>query len=80
MNNYVRWHRINGQLEVQVAENLDNFPNKFDWKSYTSSDKYLPDTLEKGFSLDFISKGFRTFQNCVKHNYKVIDINGNTVE
>lgn len=79
MNNYVRWHRINGQLEVQVAENLDNFPNEFDWKSYNSSDKFLPDTLEKGFSLEFISKGFRTFQNCIKFGYIVIDVKGDIV-
>ena len=79
MSNYVRWHRVNNVLEVQVAEYVDNLPTAHSWKNYKMSKNYVPDTLEHGFSSTFKSNGFRTFQNCVKCGYLIVDVNGNVI-
>jgi hypothetical protein len=83
MNNYVRWHRVDDELQVQVAEFtdvvIDSLPTAHSWKSYKLSKNYVPDTLETGYSVSFKSKGFRTFQNCVKQGYKVVDVNGKVI-
>jgi len=79
MNNYVRWYRVNDELQVQVAEFIDSSPTAHSWKSYKMSKNYVPDTLEHGFNGTFKSNGFRTFQKCVRQGYKVVDINGEVI-
>jgi hypothetical protein len=54
----VRYIRENGELRVQVYEGNG-------WVNYTQSILYEPDTI--GIN----TPGFRTFQKCVKAQYKI---------
>lgn len=63
-NNSVKWKRQeNQELELFVYE--DN-----QWKLYTSSKNFKPDSLIPG-----ASRGFETFRECINQGYKIIPTN-----